>query len=336
MPRKSKRHNMKISLDIGENDKDPAEFRDLVVLSEKLGFDVAWLGDHFMPWMASGNRSAYVWSLMGSALEASTKIKVGPFVTTPIGARYHPAIIAQASATLDNMYPRRFLLAVGTGEAVNEAMFLPQGWPPWKERTDRLVEGVQLIRKLWSSKEYFDFEGTFFKQRQVFLYTKPRTDLKIYFSAIGEKFAEVAGRYSDGLITTGSRNPFDRCRDVIFPNFDRGAKSAGKDPVKLEKILSITFTFEDQDSFLKSHKKHAGNLVRKAYGVPDPRMIETMGEQLPDEVILRSTNFCSTWGDVVDLIYKFSEIGVDQIVLPSGPDSKKIRRYAQRILKEFK
>src|SRR5579872_2612697 len=161
MPRKSSHGKVRISLDIGENEKDPTEFRDAVVLADKLGFDVAWLGDHFMPWMDSGKRSAYVWSLIASALEASRKIKVGPYVTTPIGARYHPAIIAQASATLDNMYPGRFKLGVGTGEAVNEAMFLPSGWPRWKERTNRLVEGVELMRKMWSSGSFFDFTGSY-------------------------------------------------------------------------------------------------------------------------------------------------------------------------------
>ena len=156
-----------------------------------------------MPWMDSGKRSAFVWSLMGSALEASKKIQVGPYVSTPIGARYHPAIVAQASATLDNMYPGRFIIGVGTGEAVNEAMFLPSGWPRWKERTDRLVEGVELMKRLWSSDSYFDFQGNYFKMNQVFLYTKPKTNLKVYFSAVGEKFAEISGKYGDGLITLG-------------------------------------------------------------------------------------------------------------------------------------
>jgi len=332
--RKSKT-GMKVSLDIGENEKDPAEFRDAIVLADKLGFDVAWLGDHFMPWMASGNRSAYVWSLIASSLEASKKIKVGPYVTTPIGARYHPAIIAQASATLDNMYPGRFLLGVGTGEAVNEAMFLPNGWPPWNERTERLVEGTELMRKLWTSESYFDFDGAFYKVRQVFLYTKPRTDLKIYFSAVGEKFAEISGRYGDGLITLGSRNPFERCRDVIFPSFDQGARSAGKNPNQMEKIMSLSFTMEDPDTFLKTHKQHAGNLEKKALAEADPRKIEHMGGDVPDDVILRSTNFCSSWPDVVELIHKYGEIGVNQIVLPSGPDKKRIRTFATKILAAF-
>jgi G6PDH family F420-dependent oxidoreductase len=336
LPRKSKKRDLKISLDIGENDEDPAAFRDAVVLADKLGYDIAWLGDHFMPWIASGNRSAFVWSVMGSALEASKKIKVGPYVTTPIGARYHPAIIAQACATLDNMYPGRFALGVGTGEAMNEAMFLPGGWPAWNVRTERLVEGVQLMKKLWSSDTYFDFDGSYFKLNQVYLYTKPRTDIKVHFSAIGEKFAVIAGENGDGLITTNSRNPLERCRDVLFPNFDRGAKNAGKDPAKLEKILTLSFTMEDPDEYIKSHKEHSGPLLIKAYSEPDPRRIEAMGQELTDEKILSSTNFCSKWSDVAELIHRFKDIGVTQVVLQSGPDGKKIRQFATKILSNFK
>lgn len=273
---------------------------------------------------------------MGSALEATKKIGVGPYVTTPLGARYHPAILAQAVATLDNMYPGRFKLGVGTGEAINEAMFLPGGWPRWRERTDRLVEGVELMRKLWTSDSYFDFQGKYFRMNQVFLYTKPRTSVKVLFSAVGEKFAEIAGKNGDGLITLGSRNPLERCRDVIFPAFDRGARSAGKDLTVLQKILSLSFTLEDPDEYVKSHKEHSGYLVKAALNEADPRKIDSMGSEMPDEAILKSTNFCKNWGDVVELIHRFREIGVNEIVLPSGPETKKIRLYSTKILKEFK
>jgi coenzyme F420-dependent glucose-6-phosphate dehydrogenase len=107
--------SLKISLDIGENERDPADFRDCVMLADKLGFDVAWLGDHFMPWLHSGNRSAYVWSLIGPCLERTKNIKVGPFVTSPIGGRYNPAIVAQASATHDSMYSNRFVWGLELG-----------------------------------------------------------------------------------------------------------------------------------------------------------------------------------------------------------------------------
>src|SRR5579864_710329 len=282
--------HMKIGLDIGENEKDPAEFRDAVVLADKMGFDVAWLGDHFMPWMDSGKKSAYVWSLLGASLEASKRIKVGPYVTTPIGARYHPAIVAQAAATLDNMYPGRFLLGLGTGEAVNEMPFFSNGWPPWRERRDRLIEGTELIRKLWTSEDYFDFAGKYFPAKQIFLYTKPRTNLKILFSAIGKKFSELAGVYGDGLITLAYRNPIDKLEQEVFGNFDRGAKSAGKDPRTLEKIVSIKFTLEDPNEYFRKNKPRAGNMVKGALDEPDPRKIDKLGATVSDEDFLKTVN----------------------------------------------
>jgi alkanesulfonate monooxygenase SsuD/methylene tetrahydromethanopterin reductase-like flavin-dependent oxidoreductase (luciferase family) len=65
--------------------------------AEEQGFRTAWFGDHIFPWYHSGMRSAFIWSVMGVALEKTAGIKVGPWVTVPIGARYHPAIIAQLS-----------------------------------------------------------------------------------------------------------------------------------------------------------------------------------------------------------------------------------------------
>jgi G6PDH family F420-dependent oxidoreductase len=332
--RKSSRP-IKIGLDIGENDKDPGGFRDAVVLAEKLGFDVAWLGDHFMPWVHSGNKSAFVWSLLGSCLEATKEIRIGPYVTTPIGGRYHPATIAQASATLDNMYPGRFVLGVGTGEAMNEVPFISE-WPGWRGRMDRLVEGTLLMRKLWTSNSYFDFDGQFFRASQIFLYTKPRTPLRILISSVGEKSAALAGEYGDGLITLSSRNPLDRIRDVVFSNFDAGARKADKDPARMEKIVTISFTLDSPEVFLKKSRGHSGNFAKGALNEPDPRKIERMGDGLPDEVLLKSTTFCSRWSDVVELVWKFRELGATQVVLPSGPDKKTIRTYAKKLLPHLK
>lgn len=320
-----------VGLDIGEDHSDPAEFRDAVVLAGKLGFDVAWLGDHFMPWVHSGNRSAFVWSLLGSSLEASKKVRVGPYVTTPIGGRYHPAIVAQAAATLDNMYPGRFVLGVGTGESMNEAPFMPE-WPAWKERMDRLVEGVKFMRKLWTSDSYFDFDGRYFKSKQVFLYTKPRTQIKILFSSVGEKSATIAGRYGDGIITVNMRNTLERIRQTIFGNFDAGARSAGKDPSTLEKVVTVRFTFESEREYLKRARGSSGPLARGSYDEPDPRRIERMSSTIPDDDLLKTTEFCSSWPQVAELFWKYKDAGATQVVLPAGADEKLIRTYARRLL----
>jgi coenzyme F420-dependent glucose-6-phosphate dehydrogenase len=336
MPRtRASGSSFQIAVDIGENEKDPAEFKKCVMLAEKLGFDAVWLGDHFMPWVHSSYKSAFVWSLIGSCLESTNKIKVGPFVTTPIGARYHPAIVAQASATLDNMYPGRFLVSVGTGEAVNEAPFF-QGWPTWTERMERLVEGVQLMRKLWSSESYFDFEGKYFRANQIFLYGKPRTNLKVYFSGVGVKAAHYSGKYGDGLITLSSFNPFEKCRDKIFPSFDEGARSEGKNPHELEKIVSLSFTLKDHENFSKKERLYAGISAKNSVDVPDPRKIEQMGKDMPEEELFRTTQFCEKWSDVVDLISRYREIGVTQMVLQPGANRKLIKTYAEKILPHFR
>jgi len=139
---------LEIQANLGENDYDPQAFVDAAAYAEKVGFRTAWFGDHIFPWFHSGKRSSFCWSVMSVALEKTTRIKVGPFVIVPTGARCHPAIIAQAAATLDNMYPGRFLLGVGTGEALNERPFWNGRWPEWDERIGRLVEGVKLMRRI--------------------------------------------------------------------------------------------------------------------------------------------------------------------------------------------
>ena len=324
--------SLKISLDLGEDQGDPAEFRKCVILAEKLGFDCAWLGDHFMPWVHAGNRSAFVWSLLGSALESTDRIKIGPYVTAPIGARYHPAILAQASATLDSLYPGRVLIGVGTGEAVNEAHFMDV-WPPWRERMERLTEGIELMRRLWSCNSFFDFDGKYFRMKQVFLYTKPATALDIYFAANGPRAARYAGEYGDHLITVSTRNTLEQCRDVVFPSFQAGARATGKRPETMGKVVSLSFTLENEDSYLASNKEYAGIFAPGSYDERDPRVIERMGS---NDDILHSTTFCSSWSDVIDLISGYREIGATEIVLNTGADQDMIKRMAEKILTHFR
>lgn len=332
--RKSVSRPLEVAVDIGENEKDPGEFKNCVVLSEKLGYDVVWLGDHFMPWVHSGNKSSFVWSLMGSCLEATKAIRLGPYVTTPIGARYHPAIIAQASATLDNMYPGRFILCVGTGEALNEAPFF-QGWPSWSERMERLVEGTQFIRKLWDSRSYFDFDGKYFKAKQVFLYTKPRTKMGIYFSGVGVKAARFAGEYGDALITLSSHNPIERLKEVIIPSFYEGARSAGKDTAKMKIAVSLSFTLKDPKSFEKTERTYAGIAAKNSWDMRDPRKVEELGRDMAESDLMKTTHFCEDWSDVIELISRYREAGVTQIVLQPGADRKLIKTYAEKILRRL-
>ena len=236
---------LRISVNIGEGYNDPMRFVECAALAEKYGFDTVWFGDHLLPWVHSQSKSAFVWSVMPAALDRTKRIKVGPLVTSPIGGRYHPAIIGQAAATLDNMYPGRFQLGVGSGEAMSETRFFPHGWPRWRERIERLSEAVVLIRRMWESGEYFNFEGKHFKMHNFHLYTKPKTKIPIYFAAQGRKAASYAGIYGDHLVTV---NPPETCRDTVFPSFEKSARKAGNDPSKMEKMVEVLLYFADRNT----------------------------------------------------------------------------------------
>lgn len=328
---------MRISIDLGENDYDPIQFVEAAQFAENLGFSRIWVGDHFMPWIDSGDRSSFAWSVVPVCLDRTSKVQVSPYVTVPIGARYHPAIIAQIIATLDNMYPGRCLLCVGSGEAMNEANFLANGWPHWEERMDRLVEGIDLIRNLLQRTEYFDFNGKYFKMNKVKLFTRPRTNHSVYVSAIGPKAAYLAGRYGDHMITLSSNNSVERFRNVILPAFEKGQKDAGKDPTRAEKIISLFYTFEDRDTFVRTVKQTGSmpHVAKNAWNELDPRRLEENGKALNTEQVINSTFFCKGWDDLADTIDSLGHMGFTSVAMFTGANKEAISGVAKNLLNRF-
>lgn len=176
--------------------------RDLVAhtaLAEAAGFDFAMISDHFHPWTSRQGQSPFVWSVLGGIAHATERITVGTGVTA-LSVRIHPAILAQAAATVGDMLPGRFWFGVGTGENLNEHI-LGDAWPEHATRAAMLEEAVGLIRRLWTG-ELTDHHGDFYDVSRARLYTLPETLPPILVAASGEESAEVAGRISDGLIST--------------------------------------------------------------------------------------------------------------------------------------
>jgi coenzyme F420-dependent glucose-6-phosphate dehydrogenase len=327
--------SLKISVDVGENFNDPQRFVDCAVFAEKFGFDTIWFGDHFLPWFDGGNRSSFVWSVMSVALDRTKKITMGPDVTCPIGGRFHPAIIAQACATLDNMYPGRFVLGVGSGEAINEARFFPAGWPSWNERIERLDEAVQLMRRMWEEQDYFSFDGRYFPMKDIFLYTRPKTRIPIYYSALGPKAARLAGEYGDHLVTIGSP---DKCADVIFPAFEAGLKKAGKDPKVCEKMVLLDVFFGTKEEGLKRFRENgeAGSADPAAVGDLDPRRIAEIGRRSSDDQILAAKIFCPTPDDLIGTIESYVERGATHIDVATNSFPDKIQLVGEKVLPHFR
>ena len=105
--------------------------------------------DHIAPWSERQGHSAFAWSWLGAALQA-TNLSFG--VVNAPGQRYHPAIIAQAIATLSAMYEGRFWVALGSGETSNEHV-TGGAWPRKELRNQRLRECVDVIRALLAGEE---------------------------------------------------------------------------------------------------------------------------------------------------------------------------------------
>jgi G6PDH family F420-dependent oxidoreductase len=319
----------------------PTTTRDLVILAEKVGFERVWIADHFMPWVHIGKTPApFVWSLIGSCFERTEKISIGPFVTTPIGGRYHPAIIAQAAATLDSMYPGRLRIAVGTGEAINEGHFL-SGWPRHSERLDRLAEGVQLIRKLWESEYFFDFQGHYFTMNQIYLYMKPLKIPPIYFSGMGPKSAFYAGKFGDNLVTlviniSSVGVTLESLRDKIFPSFEAGAREAGKDPARMERLVGLPgLTFQSREKVLVTSRQFGGIYTKGTVDERDPRKIEVRDSStVTDDELLKGSIFCSNWDDVIDALEEFQKIGTTEVAL-FADNQNTIEQYSENILPHF-
>jgi coenzyme F420-dependent glucose-6-phosphate dehydrogenase len=265
-------------------------------------------------------------------MEKTQTIKTGPLVTTPIGARYHPAIIAQASATLDSLFPGRFILGVGTGEAVNERPFWNGKWPEWSERMDRLVEGIQLIKRLWDSKEPFSFDGKYFGADYYYLYTKPKRTIPIYFSAVGRKAAFNAGRYADKLVTTSPRNSTKKLRDDILPAYEDGLRGTGK---RGGLVVEMEFSFMSPQEMKKKEWKGLGMHVKDSWSIKDPIEAEKVGKKVSIEELKRNIHFIDGWNELVRIIEEYAELGASEIVLISEANKEKIREFAKNVLNVF-
>ncbi|MDX3906650.1 MAG: TIGR03885 family FMN-dependent LLM class oxidoreductase [Pigmentiphaga sp.] len=177
----------------------PSSLLDLVKQARDGGFDVFSCSDHFHPWSRRQGQSGYAWSWLGAAL-ASTDC-AGGVVCCPF-LRYHPAIVAQACATLLEMFPGRFWMAVGSGEALNEHIAGP--WPDKPRRHAMLRESVEVMRALWRGEEV-THRGAVHVDRAR-LYTLPGQPPLLLAAALTPETARWAGEWADGLITvSGAR-----------------------------------------------------------------------------------------------------------------------------------
>ncbi|PIG91502.1 TIGR03885 family FMN-dependent LLM class oxidoreductase [Gloeocapsopsis sp. IPPAS B-1203] len=191
------------------------------------GFQRISCSDHFYPWSDRQGESGYAWSWLGAAMQA-VPLTFG--VVCAPGQRYHPAIVAQAAATLAEMFPERFWVALGSGQALNEKI-TGDRWPAKEERNARLQECAEIMRALWQGETVTHYGLV--RVEEAKLYTRPQVTPKIIGAAITPQTAEWLAGWADGMITIS--HPHEKLKEVVEA-FRRGG-GEGK-PIYLKVQLS--------------------------------------------------------------------------------------------------
>lgn len=245
--------------------------------AERAGFAYAWASDHIQPWQDNEGHSMFPWLTLALVGNSTNRLSFGTGVTCPT-YRYHPAVVAQAFASLAILSPGRVFLGVGTGERLNEQA-TTNSFGNYTERHDRLVEAITLIRQLWSGTRV-SFSGRYFQTNALKLYDTPPAPPPIFVAASGPKSATLAGQFGDGWIT--------QARDVTNPKllaaFIAGAHAAGRDPATLGKRAELFAVVGDN-----AEAARAAQLWRFTAGAvdqPNPVEIQRAAQANPIDKVL--------------------------------------------------
>lgn len=232
--------NTRIGLHFSHEQHSPSALLRYAQLAGDAGFTLGMCSDHLRPWSERQGHSGFSWSWLGSAL-AATPMSFGT-VCAP-GQRYHPVIVAQAAATLAEMYPDRFWLAVGSGEALNEAVTGDE-WPSKDERNARLKTSVDVMRRLWAG-ETVSTNGHV-RAKVARLYVTPQRPPMLLGAALSEDTAGWLGSWADGMITVAAETA--KMRRVV--DAFRAGGGAAK-PLFLQ--VALSFAASDDEALAAAH-----------------------------------------------------------------------------------
>jgi coenzyme F420-dependent glucose-6-phosphate dehydrogenase len=321
----------------GTEQYPPNELLDYAIVAEQAGFDSIDTSDHFNPWSEAG-QAAFTWTWLGAVAARTSRIEIGTGVTCPI-LRYNPAIIAQAAATVSVLAPDRFYMGVGTGEALNEYPTTGM-WPDYDERQAMLAEAIDLIRALWSGQKV-TYDGTYFDTRKAKLYTPPASPIPLYVSSmVPGSSAEFAGQYGDGLITVGGKEPGQY--KELFQKFEDGARSEGKDPSKMPKLIELNVAYtQDTDAAIECMKKYwAATFIPALFDqkIYTPKMSQENGQAVGSDTIMKMCCISGKAEDHIKFAQQYIDLGFTTLYFHSaGPDQRAfLQSYGRDVLPQIR
>jgi coenzyme F420-dependent glucose-6-phosphate dehydrogenase len=299
------------------------------VEAEQQGFDGIGCSDHFQPWWEPGE-SGQAWVWLGAVGQATQKVPIGTAVTPPSGARYHPALVAQAFATLERQNPGRVFIGLGSGESMNESP-LGMDWPPVSEQLDRFEEALEMMHRLYDGERVDS--GRHFGAKRAYLRTRPERRPPFYVSGFGTRAAAIAGRLGDGLWTLADPEE----APPIIEAYRAACDDAGREPGEI--LLHAGFSWaEDDDAAFEGARVWKAAFVDEFYTDDwhDPvKMQEHAQEKISDDELREGFLIGSDTEQMADRIREIEDLGATIVVLMniSGSDPHgAIRAYGERVL----
>jgi coenzyme F420-dependent glucose-6-phosphate dehydrogenase len=301
----------------------PRELVELAVLAEQHGLDTVVVSDHYQPWRHEGGHAPFSLAWMSAVGERTSRVLLGTSVLTPT-FRYHPAVIAQAFATMACLFPSRVMVGVGTGEAMNEVAVTGIEWPEFKERYARLRESVRLMRALWS-EERVTFEGDYYRTEGATVYDRPEQPVPVYIAAGGPQVAKYAGRAGDGFICTSGKG-MELYADKLLPAVAEGREAAGKDPGGIDRMIEIKLSYDpDPDRALENTRFWAPLALtgEQKAGLEDPIEMQRAGDALPIEQVASRWIVASDPEEAVAAVKPYVDLGFTHLVFHApGEDQR--------------
>jgi len=311
----------------------PRQLLEYSVLAEQLGFDSVFISDHFQPWRHTGGHAPFALTWLGALGARTERVLMGTSVLTPT-FRFHPAVIAQALATLACLSPGRVALGVGTGEALNEVA-LGTSWPDSKERFARLKEAIDLMQLLWR-EERVTYDGQFYRTKLATIYDRPDLPVPIYIAASGPAASRLAGRVASGFICTSGKQD-ELYSETLLPALREGAGAASRDMSDIDLMIEMKVSFDPDAARALNDTRHWAALAlspEEKMGLEDPLEMERRADALTAERAASRWIVSSDPDQHVRAIRRYVDLGFRHLVFHApGPDQEAfVRRYAEQIL----
>jgi len=291
------------------------------VLAEAAGFDFASISDHFHPWLEAQGHAPFAWSVLGAIAHATSTIGITTGLTCPI-IRYHPAIIAQAAATVAQLSDDRFTLAVGAGERLNEHVTGAR-WPSIPERHAMLAEAIDIFRLLWQGGVHTHV-GQYFTLDHAQLYDVPARPIPVVVGVSGPHSIGLARSKADGIMATEPKPD-------LVKSYLAGGQSA---PCYSEVALAYAPTVEEGQRL--AHERFRFSALGWAVNseLPTVAGFEAATKSITPEALGKKISAGPDVGVHVEAIRKYVEAGFDHLALIGiGPDQAGFARFFEKELR---